>query len=214
MRSRGHRTRKDSNSNDRLSVLLTTETACISGVLDSSFTLTQLTSAPWANASAMTGKFCRAAERYSSAPGWRWLRSSSSSSSSLSERFNRCNVMWFFSKAVQALFLVDLCFVEVLSHLCGSLNCSSGQGHWGLTLKREQQSWLLIQLTRPLALSKYAFLFDNRGDSLLYLWPEAEWLCSVWAWAAVSVRSVWPLGFSCRWIASAGGSCQSQAAYG
>lgn len=58
---------------------LTTDTACINGVLDCSDALTQLTSAPWASASAMTGKFCRAAERYSSAPGWRPLRSSSAS---------------------------------------------------------------------------------------------------------------------------------------
>lgn len=49
--------------------VLTAETACISGVLDRSVVFTQLTSAPWAKASAMTGKFCRAAERYSSAPG-------------------------------------------------------------------------------------------------------------------------------------------------
>lgn len=42
---------------------LTTDTAWINGVLDSSGALTQLTSAPWARASAMTGKFCRAAER-------------------------------------------------------------------------------------------------------------------------------------------------------
>lgn len=48
---------------------LTAETAWISGVLDSSAALTQLTLAPWARASAMTGKFCRAAERYSKAPG-------------------------------------------------------------------------------------------------------------------------------------------------
>lgn len=60
--------------------VLTTDTACIKGVPDSSETLTQLTSAPWASASAMTGKFCRAAERYSRAPGWSPLRSSSDSS--------------------------------------------------------------------------------------------------------------------------------------
>lgn len=42
---------------------LTTDTACINGVLESSDALTQLTLAPWARASAMTGKFCRAAER-------------------------------------------------------------------------------------------------------------------------------------------------------
>ncbi|MEQ2204376.1 hypothetical protein XENOCAPTIV_012188, partial [Xenoophorus captivus] len=52
-----------------LIVVLTTDTACIRGVLDSSATLTQLTSAPWASASAMTGKFCSAAERYNNAPG-------------------------------------------------------------------------------------------------------------------------------------------------
>lgn len=69
----------------RQNQLLTAETACINGVLDSSATLTQLTSAPWAKASAMTGKFCRAADRYNSAPGWRPLRSSSSSSTSEEE---------------------------------------------------------------------------------------------------------------------------------
>lgn len=42
---------------------LTAVTAWISGVLDSSAVLTQLTPAPCARASAMTGKFCRAAER-------------------------------------------------------------------------------------------------------------------------------------------------------
>lgn len=58
---------------------LTTIAACISGVLLSSATLTQLTSAPCARASAMRGKCCIAADRYSKAPGWRPLRSSSSS---------------------------------------------------------------------------------------------------------------------------------------
>lgn len=54
---------------ERKTAELTTNTACIIGVLDSSDGLTQLTSAPWARASAMRGKFCRAAERYSNAPG-------------------------------------------------------------------------------------------------------------------------------------------------
>ncbi len=58
---------------------LTTMAACISGVLLSSATLTQLTLAPCARASAMRGKCCIAADRYSKAPGWRPLRSSSSS---------------------------------------------------------------------------------------------------------------------------------------
>lgn len=58
---------------------LTAKAACISGVLLSSATLTQLTSAPCARASAMRGKCCIATDRYSKAPGWRPLRSSSSS---------------------------------------------------------------------------------------------------------------------------------------
>lgn len=123
--------------NSGFNALLTAVTACISGVLDSSATLTQLTSAPWAKASAMTGKFCRAAERYSSAPGWSPLRSSSSSSTSdrsrgltflfllstyycslflphVEAQFQRFNAVWHFSKCsiltVHVKHVVQACF--------------------------------------------------------------------------------------------------------
>lgn len=218
----------------------------------------------------MTGKICSAAERYSSAPGWRPLRSSSSSSTSEGSRGLTGYVWLWQSKclAVQAEHIVQACFlvrsdvcvsvcVCVWSHLYESLYCSFGQGHWDSALRERDMvtglpCWLQTAHIKqsPLGLATFAesprlgivlVLFcwhqqeevSNELDKQLsywtfksppvwfrslrvYLWPEAAWLCSVWAWSAVAVPSgpAWSLGFSCRWIASAGGSCRSRAAFG
>lgn len=63
---------------------LTPITAWMSGVFASSSSLAACTSAPCASASAMSGRLCRRADRWRSAPGWNSLGSSGSEDTSCS----------------------------------------------------------------------------------------------------------------------------------